>query len=1086
VRTLFFDAVAGNAKVALPLKLQTETTLRPFGEFLDQAIRTARQRPFRYQLPWARVGGAQITLVPIDKRVLVPHRQPGWRVTNWPADVPPPTKKLMVVSREIGVVDVECGRDADGVWIVPDRELRDDDLVFWEERQCTIVPEPPPGPPTTVLDSKAKLLLLGVGAQADERGWILVLRDWSGNGDLVVDGRTVTPRRLPQTDGLRWVRDSAGRSFEPVNLKITEEDSPAEGLLVGDNGVRFEQRIQSGGRRSGSWIELLLPETEDVDAFLDPRAAFCEDEVNEVRTGPGGGSPNKFAVKKVDRDHYQLRLDRFPPPGTLLSLPVNVNNLELQRRALRQLVEAPLPHHAGLLRLCENPDKVQWPTPGKTRPIEWAFLTDETRDGTTEQRVFVMKALSSPDIAMLEGPPGSGKTTAICEIVQQLVADGQRVLLCASTHTAIDNVLERLIEAKAPVDAVRIGHPERVDPNVQDTQLDLKIAHLVETWRSVAHLRALGENELQDMARRVVVSAANLTCGTTMGIAQHPLFRTTDQNPQERRQRPITTMPHWDVLIIDEASKTLIQEFLVPALMAKRCIVVGDVHQLPPFAERADLVANLRCLQDDRRREVFPADHQRACLVRHRLARPDLRRTGPRWLIVEPPGVLDWLGRELLAEAPRTVSAVRVVSRSGSADAVLREVTVDQLRDGARPALALAAHDWVLVSDDLLPAVSEHLPANLLHHRDLTTGRKGVSESDPLLFRHAWWLAKADSHAAGKSFKERDRAPTTYQQVEIQEQRWLTEHDLATELAWRLLRLHELKHSTSVERGRLAKGIEQLVPRTIDISGQLADLEAIGLPSILEVLQEGIGERRSGRASALTEGMPLRQRQAFQARFGSLRYQHRMHPAISKYPRKTFYEDDSLHDANTIQSRDAELEWNFGDVGNRRVIWADVHGHEVGATNLDEVRVVKGIVEEFIEWAAQVGPPRRRSPPVWEVACLAFYNKQAQEMSRMLQKLTGDSRHARFTVGNVEIVCGTVDKFQGREADLVLLSMRNTNRIGFLDSRNRMNVALTRARQQLVVVGNGDFFRRCKVDELKGLVSNSSPGSSRNWSQGSR
>jgi superfamily I DNA and/or RNA helicase len=42
-------------------------------------------------------------------------------------------------------------------------------------------------------------------------------------------------------------------------------------------------------------------------------------------------------------------------------------------------------------------------------------------------------------------------------------------------------------------------------------------------------------------------------------------------------------MPHWDVLIVDEASKTLIQEFMVPALMAKRWIVVGDVRQLPPF-----------------------------------------------------------------------------------------------------------------------------------------------------------------------------------------------------------------------------------------------------------------------------------------------------------------------------------------------------------------------------------------------------------------------------------------------------------------------------------------------------------------------
>ena len=43
------------------------------------------------------------------------------------------------------------------------------------------------------------------------------------------------------------------------------------------------------------------------------------------------------------------------------------------------------------------------------------------------------------------GPPGSGKTTAICELVLQLAKQGKRALLCASTHVAVDNVLERIL-----------------------------------------------------------------------------------------------------------------------------------------------------------------------------------------------------------------------------------------------------------------------------------------------------------------------------------------------------------------------------------------------------------------------------------------------------------------------------------------------------------------------------------------------------------------------------------------------------------------------------------------------------------------
>lgn len=1083
MKSLFFYATAPDPRVAEALMLQTANTLRPFHRFVDQAMHSARQRQFRYQLPWQPVvSQRQVLLKPVDRRVWVPRREPGWRIPDWPRDREPDTAQpLMIVSRGLTARVLECHRDpAGGLRLRVDRELVDDDKVYWCAEPWMIVRETA-APPAVLEGVDGVVHRLLCDPELDDEGWILTLDGRRGDLDLVVDGSLVRARDVPPFEGLRRLRDSAGRSFEYGGGTLEVDELPAEGPLDGDNGVRFDWRPARSGGRSGPWLQLLPPENEEAEAYLDPRAAFCEGDVQEVWTRERRSRDTVFSVKRVDSERYQLLLDRLPPEGTSLVLPFDIRNLRLQKRALRQLAEAPLPHHQGLLRLCENPEYVRWPRVPASVPERWTTLTDETRSGTDEQRSFVGQALGSPDIALLEGPPGSGKTTAICELVQQLVARGQTVLLCSSTHVAIDNVLERLIEANAPVDAVRIGHVDRVDEKVQEVQIDQKVDRLVRTWEADGRLRSLGDRELREMAVRVVVGAANLTCGTTMGIINHPLF---DDLRQDRRSWAITAMPHWDVLIVDEASKALIQEFLVPGLMAKRWVIVGDVHQLPPFADRADIVANLRSLVDERGRSVFPADHQRARLLLFRLARPALRGTRARWLVVEPPGVLDRLVRELRQGPAFPLSVSRVVARAAPSSGPVTEVSVADVRAGSAASLALVATDWVLVSEDLLPGVADQLPADLLHHRELSAGKPALPESHALLFRHAWWLAQAGR--LPRPYRERRQEVATFAECEALEQRWLAQHDLASEIAWRLTRIHELKHSRDRrDRERLTRELDHLLPVAADIADPVAEIQDIGLPSILEVLQEGIGVARSERPSALTEGMPLRRAPEFQARFGSLSYQHRMHPEISAFPRDVIYRGRALLDANTIAIRDRDVGWSFGNF-RRRVAWVDVHGREQGGVNQEEVRVAEAIVRRFLAWAREVGPPRDGSRPRWEVACLAFYLKQARALSAMVSQVSGDpnAHKSRFTAECVEFVCGTVDRFQGREADLVLLSMRNTGRVGFLDSPNRLNVAVTRARQQLVVVGSSTYFARCGIAELEELAKRSPCEDAGPWVQG--
>ncbi len=82
------------------------------------------------------------------------------------------------------------------------------------------------------------------------------------------------------------------------------------------------------------------------------------------------------------------------------------------------------------------------------------------------------RCAASADVALVHGPPGTGKTTVIVEFIKQAVAAGLRVLACAPSNVAVDNILSRLVVSSPGATAVsgtpldettvlRLGHPVR-------------------------------------------------------------------------------------------------------------------------------------------------------------------------------------------------------------------------------------------------------------------------------------------------------------------------------------------------------------------------------------------------------------------------------------------------------------------------------------------------------------------------------------------------------------------------------------------------------------------------------------------------
>jgi superfamily I DNA and/or RNA helicase len=105
----------------------------------------------------------------------------------------------------------------------------------------------------------------------------------------------------------------------------------------------------------------------------------------------------------------------------------------------------------------------------------------------------------------------------------------------------------------------------------------------------------------------------------------------------------------------------------------------------------------------------------------------------------------------------------------------------------------------------------------------------------------------------------------------------------------------------------------------------------------------------------------------------------------------------------------------------------------------------------------------------WTVAVLTFYRGQERELRDRLRKLTKQNR-SPYKFGSLSINLCTTDRFQGHEADVVILSYVRTRSAGFLDSPNRLNVAITRARYQMIHVGKRSFFQRSYIKKKARLL----------------
>jgi predicted DNA helicase len=404
------------------------------------------------------------------------------------------------------------------------------------------------------------------------------------------------------------IRSLSGREREEKGRALLDMRGREEGEGLG--GVRVKFMKETKGEP--------LPDTEISTGDL----------VMISKTDPLRDDNPTGTVTQVTGYSVTASFDEAPDrwmTGDGLRVDLYVNDVTYQRMkdALARLPDA----EGALRRLRDVCAGTANPSPNPPAEVE-DWHNERLNDS---QKQAVRESLATEDVHLIHGPPGTGKTTTAIEVIRQCVDRGESVLATAASNTAVDNLLEFLVQQG--VDAVRLGHPARVSPALQEHTLDARIQDN-ETYRA--------SQEVREEAFALLDERDDLTAPSgryRRGMSDEKIQRLAEEGRGSRGVSPekIAEMAEWlrlrekadelfdeaealedeaigeeldaadvvcttnatagsdlldgrtvDTLVIDEATQATAPSCWIPIVHADRVIMAGDHKQLPPTIQNEE------------------------------------------------------------------------------------------------------------------------------------------------------------------------------------------------------------------------------------------------------------------------------------------------------------------------------------------------------------------------------------------------------------------------------------------------------------------------------------------------------------------
>jgi len=282
----------------------------------------------------------------------------------------------------------------------------------------------------------------------------------------------------------------------------------------------------------------------------------------------------------------------FPDAGDLMvDVSGELASIRSQRDAIERLEQGK----------SVNSSVAEWIFNSQKARVPESTASVETSDArlNSGQRQAVTKALAVPDVFFLQGPPGTGKTTVIAELCRQMVRQGKRTIIASQANLAVDNALGSLYSTGRPSPELRPLReldsrreldmdeeyrkflPSRIVPHwlrqVADacdatlehtTMQDDKWVTFKRAWTD--RLRSDGAADNGEEMRKLYKRHANVIGATCNRTGRKDFYQSTEFDPA------------FDLVVVDEVSKATPPELLMPLLLGRRSVLVGDHRQLPP------------------------------------------------------------------------------------------------------------------------------------------------------------------------------------------------------------------------------------------------------------------------------------------------------------------------------------------------------------------------------------------------------------------------------------------------------------------------------------------------------------------------